>query len=437
MCYGKQNISSTRGGKEMRSEFNVISEQSIKYPKVQGLMHHVNKENLLWEHKHTNAKKAVGVDGVTKAMYEENLDTNLDELLSKMKTFSYRPKPTRKVEIPKDNGKTRCLGISSYEDKLVEGVMADVLSAVYEPRFHDCSYGFRPNRNMHQAIGVINHSIMFENINYVIDFDIKGCFDNIDHKWLMKFLENDIQDKNYLRYIVRFLKSGILQGELYLETDVGVKQGNRISPTLANVYLHYVLDEWFEKVVNKYAKGNVRLVRFADDAVILCQFEKEAKEIFEALPKRLARFGLEMNNDKSKIIPFGRFKGTKETFDFLGFTFINGKTIKGDYRPHILTSKKKMKKCKQNIKRFLRDNMHSPIAKTMDAIVLKLRGHYNYYGINGNFKQLLKFQNYVKCSYYRILRRRGQKRPIKYMDFLRIWNAWDLPKVKIYTNIWF
>lgn len=421
----------------MRSEFNVISEQSKKYSKVQGLMHHVNKKNLQWEHKHTSAKKAVGVDGVTKAMYEENLDENLDQLISKMKTFSYRPKPTRKVEIPKDNGKTRVLGISSYEDKLVEGVMADVLSAVYEPRFYDCSYGFRPNRNMHQAVGVINHSIMFEKINYIIDFDIKGCFDNINHQWLMTFLENDIQDKNFLRYIVRFLRSGILNGELYIDTNVGVKQGNRISPTLANVYLHYVLDDWVEMGVRKKARGNVRLVRFADDAVILCQNKEDAEEIFEILPQRLAKFGLEMNKDKSKIIPFGRFKGTKETFDFLGFTFINGKTIKGEYRPHIQTSKKKMKKCKMNIKKFLYEHMHKPIATTMDEIVLKLRGHFNYYGINGNYKQLLKFLKYVKYEYYYILRRRGQKHPIKYLDFLNIWKAWDIPKVKIYKNIWF
>ena len=421
----------------MRNEFKVISEQSKKYPKLQTLMHFVNKDNLLWEHNHTSPKKAVGVDGVTKEMYEENLNQNLDTLLAKMKTFSYRPKPTRKVDIPKENGKTRTLGISSYEDKLVEGVMADILSAVYEPRFHECSYGFRPNRNMHQAIGAINHSIMFERINYIIDFDIKGCFDNMDHKWMMKFLENDIQDKNYLRYIVRFLKSGILEGETYIDNEVGIKQGNRISPTLANVYMHYVLDEWVEKVIKRHARGKVRLVRFADDSVILCQNEKDAKEIFEILPKRLEKFGLEMNKDKSKIIPFGRFKGTKETFDFLGFTFINGKTREGKYRPVIHTSKKKMKKSKQNIKKYLYENMHTPVSTVMNMLVTKIRGHFNYYGVNGNFKSLQKYIKYVKYSYYRILRRRGQKHPIKYQDFLRIWNGWEMPKVKIYKNIWY
>jgi RNA-directed DNA polymerase len=277
-------------------ELNLISEQSKKYPKVQNLMRYVNKENLLREHRHMNPKKAVGVDGITKEMYEKELNSNIDKLIVRMKRFSYRPKPTRKVEIMKDNGKKRPLGISSYEDKLVEGVMAEVLSAVYEPRFHNCSYGFRPKRNMHQAIGVINHSLMFEKMNYVIDFDIEGCFDNMEQEWLMKFLENDIEDRNYLRYIVRFLKSGIMKDGIYEDSDVGVKQGNRMSPVLANVYLHYVLDEWIEKGIRKHSRGNVRLVRFADDSVILCQNEQDAKEIFALLPQRLAKFNLKMNN---------------------------------------------------------------------------------------------------------------------------------------------
>ena len=421
----------------MENELKLISEQSKKYHKVQNLMMYVNKQNLLEEHRHMNPKKAIGVDGVTKEMYEKNLEGNIDILLDKMKRFQYRPKPTRKVEILKDNGKTRTLGISSYEDKLVEGIMANVLSAVYEPRFFECSYGFRPHRSMHDAIGVINHSLMFENINYVIDFDIEGCFDNIDQKWLLKFLENDIDDKRYLRYIVRFLKSGILEGELYMDSDVGVKQGNRISPTLANVYLHYVLDEWFEKGIKKQARGNVRLVRFADDSVILCQYKQDAEEIFRALPPRLAKFNLRMNMDKSKIIPFGRFKGTKENFDFLGFTFINGHDREGKYRVHIQTSKKKMKKCKMAIKQWLKENMHKPISQTMEKIVVKLRGHFNYYGINGNYKQLLEYYKYVRYRYYCILRKRGQKHPIKYGKFMQIWNYYKIPKVKIYKNIWY
>lgn len=422
---------------KVKNELRIISELSKKHTRLQTLIHLVNIESLKEENRKMDSKKAVGIDGVTKEVYNEHLEENLENLMKRMKAFRYRPKPTRRVEIPKENGKTRILGISSYEDKLVEGVMADILSAVYEPRFHDCSYGFRPKRNMHQAIAKVNHSLMFEKINYVIDCDIKGCFDNIDHKWQTKFLENDIEDRNFIRYVVRFLKSGIMNGNTLEANDVGTKQGNKMSPVLANVFLHYVLDNWFENYVRKNVDGNVRLVRFADDFIILCQKQETAERIFEALPRRFEKFGLELNKDKSKILPFGRYKGTKETFDFLGFTFINGKDIKGKYRVHINTSKKKMKKCKREIKKWLTGNMHSSITETMKQLVAKIRGHNNYYGISGNYKSIQKYYRYVKYGYYRILRRRGQKNPIKYKDYLRIWNAYKIPQPKVCVNIWY
>ena len=400
-------------------------------------MYHINKESLMEEHQKMNPKKAVGVDGVTKEIYGLNLEKNIEDLLDRMKRMRYRPKPTRLVEIPKEDGRMRKLGISSYEDKLVEGIMGDILSLIYEERFYDCSYGFRPKRNMHQAVGVINHSLMFEKINYVIDCDIKSFFDNIDHKWMTRFLENDIEDKKFIQYVVRFLKSGIMADGEYQANEVGTKQGNKMSPVLANVYLHYVLDEWFEKGVKKAAKGNVRLVRFADDFIIMCQKEDEAEKILEKLEERLAKFGLDLNKDKTKIIPFGRYKGTKETFDFLGFTFINGKTIKGEYTVHIQTSKKKMKKSKMKMKQWLKENMHKATWEILQKIRIKMIGHYNYYGINGNYKSLAKYYKYVKYTYYRILRRRGQKHPIKYKDYLRIWNASNIPLPRICVNIWF
>ena len=421
----------------MRNELRVISEQSRKYTKLQTLMHHINKESLKDEHRKMNPKKAVGIDGVTKGIYEENLEGNLDGLIERMRKMRYRPKPTRLVEIPKENGGTRILGISSYEDKLVEGIMGDILSLIYEERFYDCSYGFRPRRSMHQAIGVINHSLMFEKINYVIDCDIKGFFDNIDHKWMTQFLENDIEDKKFIRYVVRFLKSGIMADGEYQANNIGTKQGNKMSPVLANIYLHYALDSWFEIGVKRAVKGNVRLVRFADDFVILCQKQEEASMILETLEERLAKFGLELNKDKTKIIPFGRKEGTKQTFDFLGFTFINGKSRIGKYKVHIQTSKKKMKKSKMKIKLWLKENMHGPIWEVLKGIKIRLIGHYNYYGINGNFKSIDKFYNYVKYTYYNILRRRGQKRPIKMIAFNRIWKASNMPLPKLCVNIWF
>ena len=278
---------------------------------------------------------------------------------------------------------------------------------------------------------------MFEKINYVIDCDIKAFFDNIDHKWMTRFLENDIEDRKFIQYVVRFLKSGIMADGEYQANNVGTKQGNKMSPVLANVYLHYVLDDWFERGVKKSVRGNVRLVRFADDFIIMCQREDEASMILEKLEERLAKFGLELNKDKTKIIPFGWNKGTKETFDFLGFTFINGKTINGKYTVHIQTSKKKMKKSKMKIKTWLNENMHKPIWEILQKIRIKIIGHYNYYGINGNYKCLRKYYEYIKETYYRILRKRGQKNPIKYKDYLRIWNAGNIPLPKISVNIWF
>lgn len=238
----------------MENERRDIRSQSIKYKKLQTLMYHINKETLIKEHQKQNNNKASGIDKMTKEKYETNLYNNIDNLLQRMKTFSYKPQAVRRTYIPKANGKLRPLGIPAYEDKLVQGVMANILNEVYEPRFLDCSYGFRPNRSCHDAISRIKKSIMTRPVNYILDADIKGFFDNVDHKWLIKFLENDIEDKNFIRYIVRFLKSGIMEKEIIKESLKGTPQGGLISPVLANVYLHYVLDMWVEKWIKPRAK---------------------------------------------------------------------------------------------------------------------------------------------------------------------------------------
>lgn len=380
--------------------------------------------------------KASGIDKITKEKYGENLDENIENLLERMKKFSYKPLPVKRTYIPKQNGKLRPLGIPSYEDKLVQGVMANILNEIYECKFLDCSYGFRPKRNCHQAIREINQRLMMNKVNYILDADIKGFFDNVDHNWLMKFLENDIGDKKLLRYIKRFLISGYMEDMKKYETDKGTPQGGLISPILANVYLHYVLDLWFEKWVKTKLKGEAYIVRYADDFVIMFQYENEANKVFEMLVERLAKFGLEIEQDKTRIIPFGRFKGKKDNFDFLGFTFINSKTIHGKYRVLVKTSKKKLKQKKQNAKIWLRDNMHNDILEVMEKIKLKISGHYRYYGVNGNYKWMLKFYKYIKYEYYNILKRRGQKHPIPYGRYIYYWDKLEIPKPMIYVNIW-
>ena len=374
-------------------------------------MQYINEGTLLVQHKIQPSGKAVGIDKVTKEMYQENLCENLKKLIEDMKKFSYRPLPVERKYIPKGEGKFRPLGIPSYEDKIVQGAFRDILDIIYEPKFYDFSYGFRKGKDCHQAILQVNHHIMFNKINYVVDADIKGFFDNLSHEWLIKFLENDIADKHFIRYIKRFLIGGVMEDGKKLETDRGTPQGGLISPVLANVYLHYALDNWFDylKRSNKF-KGEAYLVRYADDFVVLFQYENEANKFYNTLKKRLAKFNLELEENKSRIIPFGRYKGTKETFDFLGFTHINGKTRNNKYKLIHHTSKKKLKQKKQNVKAWLKENMHNSIKEIVPKLNIKLEGHYRYYGIFDNFKALVSFTKYVVEALYRTLRRRGQRR---------------------------
>lgn len=419
----------------MEHELKGIRYQSERYAKLTTLINRVNEESLKEAHCRQKAGKAVGIDGMTKEEYGRNLDENIKELIGRMKSFKYIPQPVRRTYIPKPNGKMRPLGIPAYEDRLVQNVMAEILNDVYEPRFLDCSYGFRPNRGAHDAVKCINQTIMTRKVNYILDADIKGFFDNLDQKWLMKFLEHDIADKNFLRYVSRFLKSGIMENGAILESDKGTPQGGQISPILANVYLHYVLDQWFEIVLKKYAKGEIYYVRYADDFLMMFQYEGEAERVLELLRTRLSKFGLEVAEDKTRILPIGRFKGTKEDFDFLGFTFYNTRTRGGKYRLGVRTSKKKLKLKKQTVKAWLVTRLTKPVADTMRLINLSLAGHYNYYGVSGNFHAIQGFWKYVKYATYRMLNRRDQKGKFRYTKFFRVWNYY-VKEPHLTTDIW-
>lgn len=349
------------------------------------------------------------------------MEENLKDLVDRMKSFKYKPQPVKRTYIPKPNGSLRPLGIPSYEDKLVQGVMTDILNDVYEPRFLDCSYGFRPGRRAHDAIREVNQTIMCKRVNYILDCDIKGFFDNINHKHLMEFLEHDIADKNFLRYIVRFLKSGIIENGQLEESKLGAPQGGSISPVLANVYLHYVLDTWFERHVKPNLKGEAYLVRFADDFILMFQYENEAKEVYERLVKRLARFGLEVEKDKTRILPFGRFKGTNETFDFLGFTHFNSKTQTGKYTVGHKVSKKKKKLFKQKLTKWVKENRNIDFPTFMAKLDKKLTSTYNYYAINGLYEDLKQMNVHASKITFKWLNRRSRRKSFGFDKFIQIW----------------
>ena len=404
-------------------------------PRMENLMHHVNVQTLTEEHRRQSRKKATGIDGVTKDEYEANLAENLETLIERMKKFQYRPQPVRRTYIPKSNGKLRPLGIPAYEDKLVQGVMAVLLDEVYEPRFLDCSYGFRKGRSCHDVVRYIYKTGMTGKVNYVLEADIKGFFDNVNHEWLMRFLEMDIADKRFLRYVRRFLLAGIMEDGKYTESDKGTPQGGLISPVLANVYLHYVLDTWFELEIKPRLHGEAYYVRYADDFLIMFQYESDAKAVMNVIPKRLARFSLEVAPEKTRILPFGRFKGIGDEFDFLGFTFFETENKNGKYRVGVRTSKKKLKAKKQAAKAWLRKQLTKPVATTMETLAAAMRGHCNYYGVDGNSAKVAEFYRYLWWTTYRMLNRRDQKGKLSTAKFNRIWNHYmECPRVKV--RIW-
>ena len=419
----------------MATQQQDIRTLSMKHSKLETLINRVNYESLEAEHRRQSRNKAVGVDKVTKDKYGENLEENLNNLLSRMKTFSYRPQPVRRVEIPKPNGKTRPLGIPSYEDKLVQGVMANILNAIYEPRFLDCSYGFRPGRKAHDAIKAVNDAIMFKKVNYILECDIKGFFDHVDHKWLMKFLEHDIADKNFLRYVARFLKAGVMIQNRYEETSVGTPQGGLISPVLANVYLHYVLDLWFEECIRKQLKGEAYLVRYADDFIIMFENEDEAKAVYEVLKERLAKFGLQLAEDKTRILPFGRNSKTKDTFDFLGFTHVNSKTRHGKYMVGHKISKKKKKQFKANLKKWIKENRTMEFDLFMSKLNRKLIGTNNYYSVSGALFEVRALYNHAMWVTFKWLNRRSQRKSFTFEKFYEAWKL-RIRQPYIHVNIW-
>lgn len=295
----------------METKLARISQLSGEHPDMvfTSIGHLINKELLKECHKEMDGKKAVGTDGITKEEYGARLEENLEELEEKLKKKAYKPKPAKRVEIPKENGKTRPLSIYCYEDKLVQEALRRVLEAVFEPHFYDEMMGFRPGRSCHKALRKLNGMLEKEKTNWVLDADVKGFFDHLDHEWIIKFIESRIKDPNIIRLVRRMLKAGIMEDYRYEETEEGAGQGSVCSPVIANIYMHYVLVWWFKERIQPKAKGFCGLVVYADDFVACFQYKWEAERFCEQLKKRMGYFGLELQEDKSRLIKFGRFAG--------------------------------------------------------------------------------------------------------------------------------
>ena len=407
--------------------------------------HLINKEMLTDCHEKMDDDKAVGIDGITKEEYARNLDENLDKLVERLKQKSYKPKPARRVEIPKDNGRTRPLSIYCYEDKLVQEALRRILEAVYEPHFYDEMMGFRPNRSCHKALRKLNTMLEREKTSYVLDADIKGFFDHLDHEWIVRFVESKIKDPNIIRLLKRFLKAGIMKDYHFEESESGVGQGSICSPILANIYMHYVLVWWFKEIVVPKQKGYAGIVVYADDFVCCFQYKEEAKQFYEWLKHRMEHFGLELEEEKSRLIEFGRFaeencrkRGTKpETFNFLGFTHYCSKSKNGKFRVKRKTSRKKFaRKCKEVHKLIgtMRPMKTKDIIAKLNQILV---GYYHYYGITDNSERIGAFRYNVMKSLFHWLNRRSQKKSYNWVEFLNmIDTAYPLAKARIYVSIY-
>lgn len=430
----------------MGTKLERISQLSTENPEMAftSIGHLINKELLKECHEKMDGDKAVGIDGITKEEYGKNLEGNLDRLAERLKEKSYKPQPARRVEIPKDNRKTRPLSIYCYEDKLVQEALRRLLEAVFEPHFYDEMMGFRPNRGCHMALRKLNDMIENHPTNYVLDADIKGFFDHIDHEWAVKFIESRIKDPNITRLARRMLKAGIMKDFQHEETEEGSGQGSVCSPIIANIYMHYALLWWFKEKIKPYLGGYADIIVYADDFVCCFQYKEEAEQFYERLKQRMGHFGLELEESKSRLIEFGRYaqerrrkNGRKpDTFTFLGFTHYCSKSRNGKFRVKRKTSRKKFaKKCKEMHREIAKMRI-LPLAQTVKKLNQTLTGYYHYYGITDNYKGIDDFCYRVRRSLYYWLNRRSQKKSYTWEGFNAMLKDYPLARPKIYVSIY-
>jgi len=403
------------------------------------LLHHVDVDRLLVAYRALNPRAATGVDGVTWQEYGRDLEDNLQDLHARLHRGAYRAKPSRRVFIPKPDGRQRPLGVAALEDKIVQRATVEVLNAIYETDFLGFSYGFRPGRSQHRALDALAVGITRRRVNWVLDVDIRDYFSSLDHSWLVKFIEHRIADKRVLRLIQKWLKAGVIEDGAWSKTEEGTPQGASVSTLLANVYLHYVFDLWAHQWRSRDARGEVTIVRFADDLVVGFQHRDDAERFQADLRARLAEFSLELNAEKTRLIEFGRFAvtnrkarglGKPETFTFLGFTHICAKDRRGWFKLKRITDSKRIRRKLGAVKAALKQRRYLPIPDQGRWLASVLRGHFNYYAVPDNSEALNAFRYQITRHWFKALRRRSQRHRLTWERMTRLEKRW-LPTVRV------
>jgi RNA-directed DNA polymerase len=426
------------------TELTKIAWMSAQNPQQEfhSLMHHINVESLCRCYRELEGGKAKGADGRSKRDYGENLQENVKELVGQMKRMAYRPGPVRQVLIPKEGnpGELRPLGISNIADKLVQKRMHEILDSIYEPIFLNSSYGFRQKRGCHDAIKELNNYLYRNEVESIIDVDLANYFGTIDHQIAEGILRKKIKDTKFLRYVKRMFKSGVLEdGELRI-TEEGVVQGSCCSPIIANIVAHYVVDTWIEDTVKPLAVGEVESFRYADDMVICCRYAKDAKRIKEALGKRLAKHQLKLNENKTKLVKFSKARAVngekQESFDFLGFTFYLGRTLRGKVIPKVKTNGKRLRNKLKRVNEWARGiRNQKTLGEIWKTFRAKLQGHVQYYGVSFNSKSVSKFLHAAERILFKWLNRRSQRKSFDWDKFGLYKAKHPLPQVKIYCRL--
>ena len=410
-----------------------------KQERFTALLHHLTIDLLRESFRALKKNAAPGVDEVRWREYEEGLEDRLVDLKDRIHRGTYRAQPSKRIYIPKADGRQRPIGIAVLEDKVVQQAVVTILNEIYEVDFRGFSYGYRPGRNPHQALDALSVGIQRKKVNWILDADVRSFFDQMSHEWLLKFIQHRIADKRILRLIQKWLKAGISEDGEWSETKVGSPQGSVISPLLANVYLHYVFDLWFEAWREKVAQGEMIAVRYADDLVVGFQHRAEADRFLKEFQERMAKFGLELHPDKTRLIEFGRFaeanrhkrgEGEPEKFTFLGFTHHCGTNSRGQFIIWRRTERKRMEAKLQAVKQKLRKRMHEPVPKVGEWLGRVLNGYYQYFAVPGNQRSLFTFRERVSRYWRRVLERRSQRGRLTVDRMIRLFDRW-LPQPRI------